>query len=423
MPCHAPNGVGTLDFTRSAEVQGRRERIAEETRAGRMPPWLPDERACAKLHAPRRLTAPEIDDLAEWAKAGGPVDDTARVEPRIAATDAAHAPDTRSAWRGADASRLLRKLTATAPYAPTRGDPSHPRRDDYRCFVLEPSLDAPADVTGFRVLPTAPSIVHHVIVFEVREAAVPALLRLDASDPGPGYPCFGGIGVDPQYERAPAGAKEKMHFQMQLVAGWAPGGNGSGTTIFPRDTAVHLARGSRLVVQIHYNLAHLEPNMTDHTAVELYGGAEREPRQAFWVPVLDTRFRVPAGTAPDDARAIVNGALTLPVRAEVFGVAPHMHLRGVSARIDSHDQSQDEDNLSPQDGDRCLLDVPQWDFDHQEMYWLEETQLLNQAKIRCRFDARGPRAPDGGALGRAHDLTWGEGTDDEMCLAFLYAVF
>lgn len=395
LPCHGPEGVGAIDLTRFSEAQGSRDRIVEETKATRMPPWLPNQDACSSLQSSRRLSAAELTDLEAWAAAGGPEGERRT----LVAPKPTKVPEP------------MRTVAPAEPYAPKRA-----RKDDYRCFVLDPAIDVAENVTGFRVTAGAPAIVHHVILFEVREQAVPELMRREAEDREVGYPCFGGIGVNPAFRKAPLNAREKMSFDVQLVAGWAPGANALGATMFPDGTAVHLAARSRLVMQVHYNLAHVTPNMVDRTRIELYGTRDSSAvRQAYWVPVLNRDFRIPGGVGPEDPRSLVEGSLTLPVRAEVFGVAPHMHLHGASVRVRAKDESREEDN------DTCLLDIPQWDFHDQEMYWLEKSELITQTSIQCRFDNAGSSV-DGGRAPTI-PLVWGEGTDDEMCLAFLYATF
>ena len=64
-------------------------------------------------------------------------------------------------------------------------------------------------------------------------------------------------------------------------------------------------------------------------------------------------------------------------------------------------------------GDDCVLDVDRWDFDWQLSYFLEEpidVQRGETISLHCTFDTRG----------ETEVIRWGEGTGDEMCLAFFY---
>ena len=63
---------------------------------------------------------------------------------------------------------------------------------------------------------------------------------------------------------------------------------------------------------------------------------------------------------------------------------------------------------------RCLVDVDRWDFHWQNAWWYAEPltlDLFKSVNISCTYDTRGRTTP----------VTWGEGTSDEMCLAYLYA--
>ena len=69
-----------------------------------------------------------------------------------------------------------------------------------------------------------------------------------------------------------------------------------------------------------------------------------------------------------------------------------------------------------------LLDVPRWDFHHQEGYWLEHGVRVSRAAVSCRWDNRASAQPiTKGKRQPPRELRWGEGTADELCLAFLYA--
>ena len=264
-------------------------------------------------------------------------------------------------------------------------------------------------IVGLRIAPGATSIVHHVLLFEVRAAALAKIEARDAAEPGPGYTCFGGIGVHPTVRAGNLAKGELVDFDAQMIVGWAPGGGGTDVagapTALPQDTAIHLAPGSKLVMQVHYSLDNLQQGMSDRTRVDMWLARDDESKkQGVWVPLLKYDFRVPPGAGPDDPRARARADLELPLPLQVLGVAPHMHLRGRRIEV----AATRDDELS-----QCLLDVPRWDFRHQEAYWLDRPVRTSKASITCTWDNRKAR----------RELRWGEGTEDEMCLAFLYASF
>ena len=402
--CHARGGIGPMPLTTYADAKEHAARIVDETRARRMPPWLPDTSSCAKLEHSRALAPSDIDALASWQERGAPEGDAADfrpVTPRHTFEAVTRPPDSVA-------------IPETA-YPPKRG-----RADDYHCFVLDPKLAKNERVTALRVAPGAGAIVHHVLLFEVRKSALERIRELDEKEPGPGYTCFGGIGVTPRVLPGKPGSGQLVDFDAQMVVAWAPGAGATdiagAPTALPAGTAIHLAEGSRLVMQVHYSLENLQPAMTDRTRIEMWFARDEPRRQAVWVPLLKYDFRVPAGAGPEDPRTTARAEMSLPFPLTVLGVAPHMHLRGRSARIESLGEAGTSANPAG-----CLLDVPRWDFHHQEAYWLAAGVRIDRAALTCKWDNRAESQPlTNGRRRPVKELRWGEGTDDEMCLAFLY---
>jgi hypothetical protein len=88
----------------------------------------------------------------------------------------------------------------------------------------------------------------------------------------------------------------------------------------------------------------------------------------------------------------------------IWGALPHMHTLGRKLRVDAATAS----------GTTCLVNVDRWDFHWQNVWWYESPLSLDafkSATISCTYDTRGRDKP----------VTWGEGTNDEMCLSYFYA--
>lgn len=409
--CHAKGGIGPMPLVSFEDAKAHAGPIAYETATRHMPPWLPDTSSCAELRHSRALPEADIAAIDRWVKAGAPEGSKDTYRAPIVKKTHATLPNEPG-----------RVVTPAEPYAPksTAG-----RRDDYHCFVLDPKIDRPERVVGVRIKPGLPSLVHHVLLYEVRAPAVDRIAELDAREPGPGYTCFGGIGVAPTVRAGNVAAAkgELVDFDAQMIVGWAPGAGATDVagapTALPEGTAIKLAPGSKLVMQVHYSLenyAHTGAagTLLDTTRVEMWTAKSDEKlRQAVWVPLLQWDFRVPPNVGPDDPRSTARGEVALPLSLDVRGIAPHMHWRGRSIRVDVVE------------GDRagCLLDVPRWDFHHQEGYWLDNGTRVRKASVTCRWDNRASAQPVvRGKRKPARELRWGEGTDDEMCLAFLYAM-
>jgi hypothetical protein len=87
----------------------------------------------------------------------------------------------------------------------------------------------------------------------------------------------------------------------------------------------------------------------------------------------------------------------------IYGVAGHMHLRGVDISIELNPGSASA---------RTLLHIPRWDFHWQDVYYLRKPVPVapgDTVRVSCRFDDAGSK----------RYVLWGEGTTDEMCLGLL----
>jgi len=64
-------------------------------------------------------------------------------------------------------------------------------------------------------------------------------------------------------------------------------------------------------------------------------------------------------------------------------------------------------------GNNCLIEIPQWQFHWQQMYFFKDDGLTipkgTDVKYTCTWDNPSDRT-----------VRFGEGTEDEMCIAFFY---
>jgi hypothetical protein len=325
------------------------------------------------------------------------------------------------------------------PYTPSAPAGS---MDDYHCFLLDPQLAADTFVTGTDVLPGNPAVVHHAILFRVEPGQVAAAEAYDAATPGRGWTCFGGSAL-PHDTGSPVAALDSAPW----LAAWAPGG---GESVLQRGTGMLLPQGSRVVLQVHYNLR--QGVAPDSTRVRLRlarQGADLEPLHTMLLvaPVelpctpresgdlcdrdrsladLTARFGASAGRTVAGLHLLCGGSLVEPragntqhcdrqvdTAMTVQAVAGHMHLLGRSISV----------TLNPgRPRERTLLNRPVWDFDNQGA-----TPLAKPARVRpgdtlrvtCRHDAtlRSMLPELQGQEPRY--VTWGEGTADEMCLGIV----
>jgi hypothetical protein len=331
-----------------------------------MPPWGVDNSgACNTFRDARWLSEEEIGHVVRWTDGGAPEGEPA--EPSEAIKPRAAAPIAPSL-----------SLDAGADYHPPAT-----RSDDYRCFIVDPELDQDRFLAAFEVVPGDPRIVHHVILFTIdSDAAERRAADLAAADPEPGYTCFGSSLLPARDSR--------------WVAGWAPG---TPPTRYPPGTGIRLARGHRLVIQVHYNVREGSGGGQTRLDLELAPSVEK---RAEILPLADLGLQVPPGQAlvySEPFEVAIPG-----IGAFIRGVFPHMHELGrkLHARIVHADGSA-----------TCLAEVPAWDFQWQQSYFFTEPLYVlssDRIEVRCGYDTRS----------RTEPVRWGEGTEDEMCLLGLF---
>jgi hypothetical protein len=429
--CHRVGGIAPFAFATKKDVASRASLIASAVRSRLMPPWPPGPRSPAFVGQDvRTLSNAQRATILAWARAGGRVDG-----PPLRPF-----PETSVPVRESE-SEL--RVEMPVPYRPTARNGA---TDDYRCFLLDPKLTQDVAVTSARIEPAAPRVVHHVILFrEMPEQAAQAK-RLDAASPGPGWPCFGGTGID---VGSGIGGVQSALNDANWISAWAPGWGGGR---LPDGNGIPLPAGSRIVMQVHYNLlngrardrsravltvaparAGLTPvqTMLLPAPVELAcAKTERGPlcsRQAALVD-LARKYGGVAGLVPagllflcgkDAASPRASSTTTCDRRLEsparILAVAGHMHLLGASIRL----------ILNPGPSARVLLDIPRWDFRWQNAYTLAssvEAKPGDVVRVTCRYDVgkRVHAAHTGHAIPRTpRYVLWGEGTTDEMCLGIL----
>jgi hypothetical protein len=327
------------------------------------------------------------------------------------------------------------RVAMPQPYTPSA--PYGVGTDDYRCFLLDPALVDPAFVTGINVLPGSPDVVHHVILFRVPPDDVALAEELDATEQGQGWTCFGGTGLERtggELDSAP------------WIGAWAPGG---GESVLGRGIGIPLEPGSRVIMQVHYNL--LNGGGSDLSSAQLRlapGDAKLAPLETVLLPapvelpcrpehadgplcarddavqdVVD-RFGPSAGWMLSGLQLLCGGGeqtagevqhcdREVSSRMTVRAVAGHMHLLGREIRIEVNPGQPDA---------RTLLDIPVWNFDDQSAQPLDHPVVVEPGdtlRVTCRHsqELRDLLPAFEGQPDRY--VVWGDGSTDEMCLGIL----
>lgn len=391
--CHQPDDIAPFALTTYDEVKAVAAALPGSITAGTMPPW-PPAAGCNEYDHSRVLTADEQDLLLTWLDEGAPAGDPA---------DEPEHPD-------APADDFVPTMTIEMPeaYTPTV------EPDDNRCFLVPWPEDGATYITGFHVVPGNRSVVHHVVLFNAPASDVEELQALDDAEPGPGYTCLGGVGVGGL---------------ASWIGAWAPGSAGESV---PEGTGMRIEPGSMMVLQMHYNTSSAAP-APDQTRVEVELAAEVEhpavtvPFTNFQWPLGGEPMVIPAGDPevtygfelqagnPLFRQLLADADIGTDEALVVHSAALHMHYLGTSGSLAVGRDGGGED---------CMLRIDEWDFDWQGAYTLTEplrVEPSDSLKISCTWDNSAENQPVvAGEVIEPHDVQWGEGTTDEMCLGVLY---
>jgi hypothetical protein len=325
------------------------------------------------------------------------------------------------------------RMALHIPRAYTPSAPNGVGTDDYRCFLLDPHLTVPTYLTGTYVRPDNRNVVHHVILYRADPDQVDAAHSLDARDPGEGWTCFGDSGLpnSGDLDNAP------------WLGAWAPGARES---VDPPGYGVPLAPGTRIVMQVHYNLLGGPGPDRSATLLRLAAGSrDLTPLQTMLLPapvelpcrpahtdnplcdrekaVADVIHRFgPVGNTNNLLYLLCGGSphpsqvtsctRTITQPTTIRAVAGHMHLLGRSIKVEV-------DPGTPQA--HTVLDIPVWDFDNQGAKPIHPVSLHpgQKVKVTCKHVQwlRDQLPSFAGQPDRY--VVWGEGTTDEMCLGIL----
>ena len=351
--CHSTGNIGPFAMSSYEKVKGHSAMIHEVLLDRRMPPWHADPNF-GKFSNDHSLTAAESQTLTRWIAAGCPCGDEA--DP-LAATRGKPRESATPGWRLGEPDFLVRIPQQDVPATGTV---------DYR--YIDSDFVAPRDM-WLRAAVTRPGnakVVHHIIV----------RLRRPAGYTGP-------------------------QSESYLLTTWVPGLTQGEV---PAGTGLFVPKGSRFNFELHYTTDG-EPH-TDDSEVGLYL-AKEQPTMQFEVRAAHTRdLDIPAGQA--------NAQHTAPFYFKhdsiLYGLSPHMHLRGSWFKFE----------LADPDGHReTLLSVPNYDFNWQTSYRLAEPRHVPAGSwMVCTggFDnsPQNPHNPD-----PSKQVLWGLQTMNEMFMGFI----
>lgn len=371
--CHRPHDVAPMSLLSYESARPWAKSIARAVISREMPPWDADPR-WGDFENDISLDEAEIETIRRWVALGAPEGDPANLPP---------VPDLPPAgtWR---MGRQPDYVIELAPVEVPAGGP-----DLFITQIFGSDIPAGRWIQAIELLPGNTDVLHHVVTY------------------------LGPFGMNEEEEGSNAGITRTIYLneaaRRDIGMAEAPriGGvwvAGSPPSVFPPGHGQSLSANELFSFNMHYHPSGTAG--TDRSKLGVYfgeGDLEKEVITAF---AVDPGLHIPAG-----AQDYQEDAVYLFARdSEIVSLLPHMHQRGKSMRY----------VLERPDGTReVLLDVPEYDYNWQNIYRFREPVEAPAGSIvhvEAHWDnsESNPANPD-----PTTDVPWGDGTDNEMLVGFI----
>jgi hypothetical protein len=334
--------------------------------------------------------------------------------------------------------------------SPNPHTPNGSRSNDvYHCFVLNPNFQRDVFVTGAEVIPGNRQIVHHAILYKIEPNQAAGVLAKNASTGGKGWDCFGGPGLDATPENGATGGN--------WLSVWVPGADDGR---FPEGIGNPMAKGSLIVMEVHYNLNNGVGQDRSKVRISVAPAGKNLSPIGSQLRIAPVEIRCPdnlqtpectreatirenvaragflAGqflpnsllqscgqTAEQYQKSVGDGSKQImscdqrnPVEMTIHSIGGHMHLLAKSIKIELNPDTPDA---------KTLLHIPKWDFHWQGNYWFRNPVTVKRGDVirtTCVFDNSVQNQPviDDKQTNPKY-VMWAEATTDEMCLGIIMA--
>jgi peroxiredoxin len=353
--CHQPGGIGPMPLNNYQQIKGFSPMIREVIRTQRMPPYLADP-TVGHFMDDDRLSAQQIKTLVHWVEAGAPrgagEDPLAKIK--------FQAPE----WPLGKPDVVVQIPTAKIPATGVM---------EYQRPVVESVMTEGRwmKASTFRV--TDRQVVHHILTGVV----------------------VGDVKNGDTATEAQWGAS---------LGGYGPG---RGSNLQPADTGVWVPPSGGIAFQNHYTPYGRETEEKTQMGLYFYPKGQEPKYVLRTFLIADFSIVIPPGEEYHPEMAYV----TFPHDAVLYGITPHAHHRGGSARVSI---------IYPDGREENLLAMPRYDFYWQYEYFLAKPlKIPAGAKVVARwtFDnsTRNPDNPD-----PKKTVVWGEQSSEEMLATYLH---
>ena len=407
--CHRPGEGAPFSALTFKDVRPWAKSIREKVVKREMPPWHADPHV-GEWSNDRRLTQTEIDTIIAWVDQGAKEGDPKELP---------GAPKFVEGWTIGKPDVVL---TMSEEFTLEASGP-----DEYQYFEVPTDFKEDKYIQMAEARPGNRKIVHHIIAFVVppdkeekagkrskmskeeieklREKYEKDSIRykdgflirtkMDAPvhDDGCSLPS-GGNG-----DRRDGSGQEEGG---TLLAGYAPGMN---QAMWETGTVKKVPAGSKLLLQVHYSKVAGEVQK-DRSSIGLIFAKTPPEKTLVTRPVANGYFMIPPGAE----RHKTTACWAVKEDIHIVTLMPHMHLRGAAMEIKA---------FYPDGRSETLLNVPQYSFSWQEVYYLKRPATIPKGTkilVTGYFDnsAKNKFNPD-----PTKPVRWGDPTYDEMMIGWI----
>ncbi len=355
--CHREGEIAPFELTEYDEVAGWADMIEEVVRLQRMPPWFasPDH---GHFGNDRSMSDEDKQLIYDWVESGAPEGDSADLpEPQTYV----------SGWQLPKEPDFVANISERPFKVAAEGTV------EYQYFYVDPGFKEDKWVKAIELRPGNRAVVHHILMFSGTSKDIEQDIRRKFR---------GGTGG---YDGA-----------------FVPGQR---VQPYPEGAAKFYPAGSRLVFQVHYTPIGTE--QLDQSRIGMvFADPSEVTHEVRTSSAVNPAIRIPAHDPNYRAEA---GSPRLPPGAQLLSFLPHMHLRGKAFFYEA---------VYPGGERKTLLDVPQFDFNWQLAYRLQEPLALpDKTRIHCvaHFDNSEANLanPD-----PSKNVRWGNQTWEEMLIGY-----
>ncbi len=401
LECHRPGEGAPFSALSFRDVRPWAKSIREKVLNRQMPPWHADSHGEFKNN--RSLSQKEIDTIIAWVDGGAKEGDAKDLPP---------APKYANGWNIGQPDMVVQ---VPEEYTYKAGV------DEYQYFDIDPKFTEDKYVSNVEARPGNRKIVHHILAFIIP----------------PGSPNMAKMTTDQRYKAMEMLLKNSPFYRdgyllrvkpdqpvvddacgsssaarggenQSILTGYAPGRNAD---VFEPGIARKIPAGSIIRFQIHYSNQTLGSDAVekDRSMVGLIFAKEPPQKIVITNSIGNIFFKIPAGA--ENHR--VTACRTLRRDTIIYGLMPHMHLRG---------KAMEYKVFYPDGKSETLINVPNYEFAWQTNYILKEPKRLpkgSKLMVTAYFDnsAKNRFNPD-----PSKEVRYGEPTYDEMMLGFMDSV-